>query len=153
MQEMKLNVKYIDDVFPFESKIFITTDGTDLDNVFDTIKKQITEDVEKFMKNGSGWTILNLERFDISVFEYNPFSGSTHINFQDIKVKFKGKEMDLDKILSGRKAIINMQNNDNECFKWSIVRALRENFCKDWVKFKNCGTSSRNHPSSFFVQR
>ena len=94
MQRMKLNVKYIGDVFPFESKIFIITD---LDNVFDTIKKQLTEDFKKFMKNGSGWTILNLERFDISVFEYKPFSGSTHIKFQDIKVKLKGKEMDLEK--------------------------------------------------------
>ena len=38
--------------------------------------------------------------------------------------------MDLDKALSGRKAIINMQNNDNECFKWSIVCVL--NPVKDW---------------------
>ena len=50
IQKMKLNVKYIDDVFPFESKIFVIIDGTDLDNVFDSIKKQITEDLEKFMK-------------------------------------------------------------------------------------------------------
>ena len=30
----------------------------------------------------------------------------------------------MDKELSGRKAIINVQNKDNECFKWSVVRAL-----------------------------
>ena len=39
-------------------------------------------------------------------------------------MEFKGKEITLDKELSGRKAIINMQNEDNECFKWSVVRAL-----------------------------
>ena len=34
-----------------------------------------------------------------------------------------------------------------------LTRLLRGNFCKDWVKFRNCGPSSRNRPSSFFVQR
>ena len=122
MQKAKL--KDFNEVFPFESEIHIVTDGTDMDKLFDTIRRQIFESVVKFMKNGSGWTIVNLEIFDINIYEYKPFSGSTHIKFRDIKVKFKGKKMDLDKELSGRKAIINMQNNDNECFKWYVVRAL-----------------------------
>ena len=37
--------------------------------------------------------------------------------------------------------------------KLGMLKELRGNFCKDWVKFKNCGTSLRNPPSSFFVQR
>ena len=117
MQKEKLNGDYISDVFPFESDIHIITNGTDLDYVFNTIYRKIFEDVEKFMKNGSGWTILNLERFDINVYEYKPFSGSTYIKFKDITVNFEGKEINLDSALSGRKATINMQNDDNECFK------------------------------------
>ena len=80
--------------------------------------------MENFLKNGSGWSILNLERFDINVYEYKPFGGSTYIKFKDIAVKFEGKEISLDSELSGRKAIINMQNDDNECFKWAIACAL-----------------------------
>ena len=95
-----------------------------MNKFFDTLYKQIRESIVNFLKNGSGWTIVNLERFDINVYEYKPFSGSTYIKFRDIKVKFRGKEFDLDKELFGRKAIINMQNNDNECFKWSVLRAL-----------------------------
>ena len=116
--------EYFSEVFPFESEIHIITDGTDMDKFFDALYRQILKGVETFMKNGSGWSIVNLERFDINIYEYKPFSGSTYVKFRDIKVRFKGKEMDLDKELCGRKAIINMQNNDNECFKWSVVRAL-----------------------------
>ena len=119
MQKEKLNGDYID-VFPFESDVYIITDGTDLNSIFNTIYQKILEDIENFMKNGSRWTILNLERCDINVYEYKPFSGSTYIKFRDITVNFKGMEMNLDIELSGRKAIINMQNDDNECFKWSV---------------------------------
>ena len=51
MQREKLNGEYINDVFPFESEIYIITDGTDMDKVFNTIRQQISEGVEKFMKN------------------------------------------------------------------------------------------------------
>ena len=46
MQREKLNGDYINDVFPFESEIFIITDETDMDKVFNTIHQQISEDVE-----------------------------------------------------------------------------------------------------------
>ena len=92
--------------------------------MFNTIYRKILENVEKFKRKCSGWTILNLERFDINVYEYKPFSGSTYNKFKDITVNFEGKEINLDSVLSGRKAIINMQNDDNECFKWSVVRVL-----------------------------
>ena len=124
MQKVRENKENIVEVIPFESEIQILTEGTDMDNFFDTLYKQMLDNVTTFLKNGSGWTIVNLERFDINIYEYKPFSGSTYIKFRDIKVLLKGKEIILDKELSGRKAIINIQNNDNECFKWSIVRAL-----------------------------
>ena len=124
MQREKLDGHYIKDVFPFESNIHIITNGTDMSKVFSIIQQQICEDVERFMRNGSGWTILNLVRFDINVYEYKPFTGSTYISFGKVTVNCKGKEISLDKVLSGKKAIINMQNNDNECFKWAVVCAL-----------------------------
>ena len=33
----------------------------------------------------------------------------------------------LDETLADKKAIINIQNKDNECFKWCITRALNPN--------------------------
>ena len=124
MQREKLRGEYINEVFPFESEIHIITDGTDMDKVFDTIQRQNFLSVENFKKNGFGWTIVNLERFDINVYEYKPFVGSTYISFKDVKVNFKGREITLEDELSGKSAIVNMQNNDNMCFKWAVMRAL-----------------------------
>ncbi|PFX14417.1 hypothetical protein AWC38_SpisGene21421 [Stylophora pistillata] len=42
--------------------------------------------------------------------QYNPLNGSSYI--------------ELPKALKGKKAIINMENQDNECFKWCITRVL-----------------------------
>ena len=39
----------------------------------------------------------------------------TYISFGKITVNFKGKKISLESAISGRKAIINMQNDDNEC--------------------------------------
>jgi len=37
----------------------------------------------------------------------------------------KGKDyIDLIKILKSKKAIINMKNEDDQCFKWCVTRAL-----------------------------
>jgi hypothetical protein len=47
---------------------------------------------------------------DINTFVYKPLKGSSYIP--------------LPKELGVRKAIINMKNEDNECFKWCIARAL-----------------------------
>ena len=41
---------------------------------------------------------------------YNPLSASSWI--------------ELDEFLTSKKAIINIQNEDNECFKWCVTRAL-----------------------------
>ena len=69
-------------------------------------------------------TIVNLERFDINIYEYRPFVGSTYVSFGDVKVNFKGREITLDDKLSRKEAIVNMQNNHNMCFKWAVMRAL-----------------------------
>ena len=49
------------EVMPFESEIFIITDGMDMDKFFDTFRNQIHEKVDKLLKLGSGWKIVNLE--------------------------------------------------------------------------------------------
>ena len=47
---------------------------------------------------------------DINVINYDPLRASSWI--------------ELDKFLVSKKAIINMKNNENECFKWCVTRAL-----------------------------
>ena len=93
MQRITLRDENPIEVISFKSEIFIVTKGMDVDDdFFDTLHRQIFSSVETFLKNGSGWTIVNLERFDINIYEYKLFAGSTYVNFTDIKVKFRGRK-------------------------------------------------------------
>ena len=124
MQKLTPTTEGAVELISFPSVMDTLTDGTDMDEVFDKIRKQIWKDVEQFLKSGSGWTIVSLDSFAIDLYEYKPFAGSSYIRFRDIKVEFKGKEITLDEEIARKEAIINMQNNDNECFKWCVVRVL-----------------------------
>ena len=64
----------------------------------------------KYQKEESGWRLKRVVELEIPVVEYNPVGGSSYI---PLPTKRRGKE-----------AIINMKNEDNECFKWSVPRAL-----------------------------
>ena len=59
---------------------------------------------------GSNWKVSNILRMDINMINYNPLSASSWI--------------ELDKFLTKKNAVINMKNEDNECFKWCVTRAL-----------------------------
>ena len=49
-------------------------------------------------------------RLDITLSRLRPLRGSSHI--------------ELPKVIAKRKALINMKNEDEECFKWAVTRAL-----------------------------
>ena len=60
--------------------------------------------------DGSGWRFRSIVSLNVFTAEYKPLKGSSYIP--------------LPSCLASKKAIINMQNEDEECFKWSITRAL-----------------------------
>ena len=59
---------------------------------------------------------------EIHLVDYNPLSGTAHIPQP--------------KKIADKKAVINMKNEDDQCFKWSVTRALNpvdknaEQICK-----------------------
>ena len=66
----------------------------------------------KHLKKGSGWIIDSVIDHNISIAKYNPLTGSCYIKL-------------LKELNHPRKGLINIQNiNDNECFKWCLVRYL-----------------------------
>ncbi|XP_017494371.1 PREDICTED: uncharacterized protein LOC108382510, partial [Rhagoletis zephyria] len=56
---------------------------------------------------GSGWTFLSTKFLTISINEYKPLTGSSYI--------------ELPKWIQSKKAVINVKNDDQECFKWAIL--------------------------------
>ena len=64
----------------------------------------------KFEREGSGWTLDEILHLELCVAEYKPLQGSSYIP--------------LPTALSLKHAIINIKNQDNKCFMWSVLAAL-----------------------------
>ena len=92
------------------SKMETVFKGTDLDELYNTVVDKIMESLAKFQREGSGWVVDSIEELVLHTVKHNPLNGSSYI--------------ELPKKLANKKAIINMKNEDNQCFKWCVARAL-----------------------------
>ena len=59
---------------------------------------------------GSGWVFESVKSIDIHVAKYKPLKASSYIPTPVEIVR--------------KRAIVNVKNNDNECFKWAVLSAL-----------------------------
>ena len=80
--------------------------------MFQSISTAIITNIQKFLGKGSGSIIDLVIDHTISISKYNSLIGSSYIKLH--------KEWH-----HPRKRLINIKNtNDNECFKWCLVRYL-----------------------------
>jgi len=93
----------------FRSKIEIVLESINKNELWGLLTEQVLEDLAKFQMNGSGWTFHSIVAPDIHTVGYEPLNGSSWAP--------------LPKFLASKKAIINVKNTDNHCFKWCITRA------------------------------
>ena len=82
----------------------------DLEEVYERMVAKMLEAFATYLKNGSGWMLKNVVRLDITLSRLRPLRGSSHIPLPERILK--------------RKALINMENDDEECFKWAVTSAL-----------------------------
>ena len=94
----------------FHSDNHINLDGTDEDDIYIIMTERILEKMATFQSEGSGWRLYSIIKLELHTTRYNPLRGETWIP--------------LPKELANKKAIINMQNKDNKCFLWCVLRAL-----------------------------
>src|SRR6218665_1018793 len=66
--------------------------------------------IAAFKMRGSNWRFNQVVKLDINTVVYKPLKGSSYI---PLPVE-----------LANKKAIINLKNHDDECFKWCIIKAL-----------------------------
>ena len=99
----------------FHSLMETVTASTDTLVMFDSIKARLVELVQKYENERSGWVFESVIDFRIHVNPFQPFSGTSYIK--------------LPPKLAAKKAIINVKNEDQECFKWAVTSAVfpREN--------------------------
>ena len=94
----------------FRSGTHINLKSTDVEKLIDKCVKKIIEDLEAFQKNGSGWYFNEVVQLEIHTVEFNPTKGSSYIPLPDW--------------ITNKKAIVNIQNKDEKCFFWCILRYL-----------------------------
>ena len=95
---------------PFLSKTEVILDATDVRELYRNASDKIMESMTNFQMQGSNWKFKRVVNLDINTAEYKPLRGSSYIPLPDDLAK--------------KEAIINMQNKDDQCFKWCITRAL-----------------------------
>ena len=98
----------MDVVFHSELKTMLIL--SDFDLLFDRMIDAILQKVKDFVKLGSGWSILNVEHLELRVAPYLPISASSYVATLTYIAK--------------KKTVINIQNEDNLCFLWSVLAAL-----------------------------
>ena len=90
----------------------ITINESDIDDVFQSTYTIITKNMQKSSRKSSGQIIDSVVDHTISILRYNPLAGSSYMK--------SPRELG-----HPRKGLIYIQNiDDNECFKWRIVRYL-----------------------------
>ena len=94
----------------FKSKTYKNLKSTDVKELISKCIRSIIEKLEVYQKNGSGWYFNEVIQLEINTVEYNPTKGSSYIPLPDW--------------ISNKKAIVNIQNKDEKCFLWCVLRYL-----------------------------
>ena len=92
------------------------------------VQNPIDTDMEEFQERESGWTLKSILNLVVNIYKFNPMRGNSYI--------------DLPPFIKNKKACINVENKDNECFKWAILSALHPakknaNRAVSYVPYKN----------------
>ena len=98
--------------FAFHSKdLKLVLEGTDESELYNEMAEEIEEEIQKVQEaEGSGWQFLNVIKLVLHTTRWDPINVGSYI--------------DLPEALKNKHAIINMKNQDEECFKWCVLRAL-----------------------------
>ena len=94
----------------FNSKTEVNLESTNTNELFLKMKETVLEYLAKFQRQGSNWKFRSVLSLDLHTVKYEPLDGSACIP--------------LPGFLAAKKAIIKLKNEDAECFKWAITRAL-----------------------------
>ena len=74
-------------------------------------KQNILNQISQWISEGSGWTIKSVNSHYLNIVKYKPLKGSSYIQLPY-------------ELRNSAKGLINMKNEDNECFRWCHIRHL-----------------------------
>ena len=83
---------------------------TDVDELMETCAQQLGERIVNYEGTGSGWVIDELIWLDTTIWHLDPLRGESYIP--------------LPSWIKNTKCVVNVRNQDNECFRHSLMAAL-----------------------------
>ena len=98
--------------FAFHSKgLKLVLDGTNENDTYDEMVEEILEEIDMTRDaEGSGWRFEKVIKLVLHTTRWDTINAGSYI--------------ELPPALKNQKAIINMKNQDDKCFMWSVLRAL-----------------------------
>ena len=94
----------------FRSDVMTNLSAHAIDAAVQKAFSDIEKRIEKWTREGSGWTVTKVLNVYLDFAKYTPLKGSSYI--------------ELPKYLKDKKAIVNVKNEDNKCLKWALLSAL-----------------------------
>ena len=95
----------------FNSKPQIIINNTEIPESLQLSKQKILNMIAQWISEGSGWTIESVDNHYLNIVQYQPMKGSSYIKLPQ-------------ELRHHRKGLINMKNDDNECFRWCHIGYL-----------------------------
>ena len=95
----------------FNSKPKTIINYTEINEALQLSKQQILNMIAQWISEGSGWTIESVDNHYLNIVQYQPMKGSSYIKLPQ-------------ELRNSAKRLINMKNEDNECFRWCHIRHL-----------------------------
>ena len=106
----KSKINFSQDKTYFQSETHINLEKTDVKVILSRMLREIMEKLADYQISGSGWYFKEVISFEIHTVDYKPIKGGSYIPLPDFIMR--------------KKAIINMENKDDKCFLWSVLRYL-----------------------------
>ena len=125
--DQKLRFEVRDKAY-FHSDTYINLKSTDIKDLLRKIIRNITEKINIYQQNGSGWYFKEVIQLEIHTVKFRPMKGSSYIPLPDWIMR--------------KKAIVSIRNKDSKCFLWSILRYLHpreknDSRLKDLEQYEN----------------
>ena len=95
----------------FNSQPQTITNDTQIELALSLSKQQILNKIAVWISEGSGWSVQSVDNHYINIVKYEPMKGSSYIKLPA-------------KLRNSAKGLINLKNDDNQCFRWCHIRFL-----------------------------
>ena len=95
----------------FNSKVQTIINHIEINEALQMSKQNILNQINQWISEGSGWTIQSVDNHYLNIVKYKPMNGSSYIQLPS-------------ELRNSKKGLINIKNEDNECFRWCHIRHL-----------------------------